>query len=357
MILDYKIIQEKHEWNSILNEFKEKDINFEYDYLDLYTNEGEKPMMIYMKTDMGKIAYAFMLRDIAFHAGLGDKIEKGRYFDVSTPYGFGGPIIETEDIDSKAKIIELFYDELFKFYKEQNVVSEYIRFSPIVKNHEHMEKVIDTTYIKKFVDVNFEHYGENTDLGLKSRRRQSVNKARRKGLKTVFELAPKSFDKQLEIYYDTMNRKEASGAFLFPKEYFEKMLDSLSEKLLIINVMLEDEIISFGLCLLSEGVIYALVAGTNREYMKYSPSDIDYADTIKWGYENKYKHFLLGGGLTSSEEDSLYRYKKSFSIADTELDFYTGKKIWNKDDYDYLVSISNQDINKNIDFFPQYREY
>ncbi len=357
LILDYKVIQEKDEWNTTLNEFKEKDINFEYDYLNLYTNEGEKPMMVYMRTDIGKIVYVFMLRDIAFHSDLGDIIEKKKYFDISTPYGFGGHLIETDDIDNKTEIIKVFYDELFKFYKEHNVVSEYIRFSPIIKNHEYMEKVVDVIYSKKFVNIDFESCGENTELGIKRRRRQSVHQAKAKGMKTVFELSPKSFDKQLEIYYDTMNRKGASEAFLFSREYFEKMLHSLSEKLLITNVMLEDKIISFGLALLSEGIIYALVAGTNREYMKCSPSDVYYADTIKWGYENKYKHFLLGGGLTSSEDDSLYSYKKSFSIANTEVDFYIGKKIWNQEDYDYLVSVSNRDTSKNSSFFPQYREY
>ncbi len=355
MILDYKIIEEKDEWNSTLNEFKEKDINFEYDYFDLYKMDGKTPMMVYMKTDIGSIVYAFMLRDISCHSDLGDEIEKDRYFDVSTPYGFGGPLIETEDNDNKAKIIKLFYDELSKFYKEHNVISEYIRFSPIIKNHEYMDEVVETTYIKKFAAVDFKLLKEEKMLGIKRGRTKSVNKARRRGLETVFEREPKSFDKQLDIYFDTMDRKEASKAFLFSDEYFEKTLDNLSQKLLITNVILDNKIINFGLCLLSDEVIYAHVSGTDREYMKYSPSDLDYADTINWGCENGYKYFLLGGGTTSSEDDSLYNYKKSF--ANTEFDFYIGKKIWNKEDYDYIVSVSNQYVNKNRDFFPQYRDY
>ncbi len=355
MILDYKIIREKHEWDSTLNEFKEKDIHFEYDYFDLYHDEGEKPIMVYMKTDIGKIVYTFMLRDIAFHSNLGDRIEKGKYFDISTPYGFGGPLIETEDIDNKSKIIKLFYDELSKFYKEQNVVSEFIRFSPIIKNHENTEGAVETTYIKKVVAIDLEEYEKEKELGLKRSRRKSVNRARRTGMEAELECAPESFDKQLEIYYDTMDRKEASESFLFPKEYFEKMLDLLSEKLLMTDIILDGKIINFGLSFLSERIIYAHVEGTNSEYMNYSPSDINNADTIKWGYENGYKYFFLGGGITSSEDDSLYLYKKSFG--NIEFDFYLGKKIWNKKDYDYLVSVSNRDSNKSSSFFPQYREY
>ncbi len=355
MILDYMIIEEKDEWDSTLSEFKEKDINFEYDYFDLYKSEGKTPVMVYMETDMGKIVYAFMLRDIAFHSDLGDEIEKGKYFDVSTPYGFGGPLIETEDNDNKAKIVKLFYDELSKFYKERNVISEYIRFSPIIKNHEYMDEVVETTYIKKVVATDLEEYEKKKELGLKKGRRQSVNRARRRGLETAFERAPESFDKQMEIYYEVMDRKEASEAFLFPKEYFEKMLDSLSEKLLVTNVILEGKTISFGLCFLSEDIMYAHIGGNYSEYMKYSPSDLDYADTMKWGYENGYKYFFTGGGTTSSEDDSLYLYKKSFG--NVEFDFYIGKKIWNKEDYDYLVSVSNQDSSKSKKFFPQYRDF
>ena len=355
MILDYKVIQEKFEWDSTLNGFSDKDIHFEYNYFDLYTNEGEEPIMIYIKTDIGEVVYAFMLRDISFHSDLGDRIEKGRYFDVSTPYGFGGPLIETEGIDNRSKLIELLYNKLSEFYKEHNVVSEFIRFSPIIKNHENMEQALEVVYLKKVVATDLKEYAKEKQLGLKKGRRQSINRAKRRGLKAVFERAPKSFDRQMDIYYDTMNRKEASEAFFFPKEYFEKMLNTLSEKLLVTNVMLRGKTIGFGLSFLSEGIMYAHIGGNYREYMKYSPSDLDYAKTMKWGCENGYKYFFSGGGTTCSEEDSLYLYKKSFS--NIEFDFYIGKKIWNEEDYEYLVSISNENVDKNAEFFPQYREH
>lgn len=351
-----KFIYEQKEWDSILSGFKQKDVYFEYSYFDLYRCEGETPVLAFMESDYGKVAYPFMLRDVHFHSDMDSKIEKGKFFDISTPYGYSGPTVEAKDDKLKAKSIQLFYKSFSKFCKEKNVISEFIKFSPILKNHRHLDSAVDVEYQKKMVAVNLQDYGDPLHGELTHARRKLVNRRKRKGMVAVPELNPVNIDAQIGIYLETMCRKHASSAFMFDKQYFERMIENMGSDILLINIYHEDALVSFGLCFLSGDVIYAHIAGTKQDYRHMSPSEICYAESIRWGHENGYRYLFVGGGLTSDENDSLYLYKKSFS-QNTSFDAYIGKKIWNREDYDYLVSISNHSEEKNRNFFPAYRDY
>lgn len=354
---DCKLLYEKEQWNSTLNEFKDKDVYFEYAYFDLYRSEGEKPVLAFMESEYGKVAYPFMLRDIYFHGNMRETIEVGKFFDISTPYGYSGPIVEAASSDLKIKAMKLFYERFSKFCIDKNIVSEFIKFSPILKNHECMNSTVDVEFQKKMVAINLQDYGDPLYGELTHTRLKLVNKRKRKGLVAFAELNPDNIDAQRDIYLDTMCRKHASLPFMFDKKYFDNMIQNIDTDILVINIYYEEELISFGLCFLSKDILYAHVAGTKSEYKHMSPSDLCYAESISWGHANGYKYQFLGGGLTSSEDDSLYLYKKSFSKNDTEFDSYLGKKIWNSEDYNYLVSISNHSGEKDRVFFPAYRDY
>lgn len=353
---DCKFIYEKEEWDSILSGFKEKDVFFEYSYFNLYRKDGETPVLAFMESEYGKVAYPFMLRDVHFHSDMNSKIEKGKFFDISTPYGYSGPSVEAKDDRFKLESVKRFYRSFAKFCEEKNVVSEFIKFSPILKNHRHMDSLVDVEYQKNMIAVNLQDYGDPLLGELTRTRLNIVNRRKRKGLVAIMELNPVNIDEQIDIYIDSMYRKHASIAFMFDKPYFEYMLENMGPDIAVLNIYYQDQLVSFGLCLLSGDVIYAHIAGTKQEYRRMSPSDLCYTEFIKWGHENGYKYIFLGGGLTSEESDSLYLYKKSFS-QNTSFDAYLGKKIWNRKDYDYLVSISNHSGEKDRAFFPAYRDY
>lgn len=354
MILSNIIVKTKFEWDILLNKFKNKDIYFEYDFLNLYSNEGSKPMLIYMETENAKMAYPFMLMDISFHENFKGILECGKYFDISTFYGYSGYLIEADDDDSKFEIIELFYKNFGDFCSEYNIVSEFIKFSPFIKEYECMANVIKILPYKQIAITNIENYGNKLCNEIKSTRLKAVEKCIKLGMETQIILNPKSFDKQLEIYYATMDRKHANKNYYYSREYFDKMLDSYRNNVLLINVLYKDEIIAFGLCLIYDKYIHAIVSGVDSNYLKYSPSSVHYLETIKWGFENGYKFFLSGGGLTCDKNDSLYLYKKSFAQKSNN-DLYVLNKIWNKDTYEYLLSLIGFKDNSHNKYFPLYR--
>lgn len=354
MIKDYRIIREKADWDEILKKFEKKDIFFEYYYFDLHTYDGDEPILVYMETENGKMAYPFMLRDISYDDNFNGKLERGKYFDIGTPNGYIGHLVESSDTKAKALLIEEFYSKFGEFCKEKNIVSEFIKFSPFLGNHKYMESVLEVSYMKKLVTTELQDYGDPVYGEVKTRKRKEAEKCRKLGMKTVFEKAPKSCERQRELYYAAMKRKHASDYYLFSENYFEKMLGNLSDNILMMSTYLDDKIIAFELCFIYDRFMHGYLAATDEDYIAYSPNTLSNIESMSWGHRNGYKYLCLGGGLTNAEDDSLYLYKKAFA-KNTDLDLYLGKKIWNSEAYDYLLSLIKLPTNCETDFFPKYR--
>lgn len=354
MSLDYKVIEDKNEWSNVLDKFKDKDIYFEYEYLDLYTKPGQHPVMFYVETPIGRMAYPFMLKDISYAPNFKGKIERNLYFDIATAYGYGGHLIAPNKEDLRIPLIKTFYQAFGEFCKEKNVVSEFIKFSPLLENHKDIDVVVDSFFLKKGVATDLQTYGNPLDGEVKTRKRRDARRRRNAGMKTVFHCSPKSFDEQFKIYNDTMDRNNADEFYYFPKEYFDKMLSTLSEHILVVDVVLEGEIIGFELLFLYGDFIHAHLSGTLKEHLKESPSDLSGVDVIEWGHKHNYKYFFTGCGLTGDEDDSLYLFKKAFS-KNTSFDYYLGNNIWNQEAYDYLVNLISNGGKSRGKFFPLYR--
>ena len=94
--------------------------------------------------------------------------------------------------------------------------------------------------------------------------------------------------------------------------------------------------------------LYSFLGGTLSDYFAYRPNDFLKYSIIKWGIENHYKRFILGGG--HGTEDGIFKYKKSFAPHDGCTPFYVGKRIINESIYNNLSDSKNKS-----DFFPLYR--
>jgi len=351
--LDYRVIEDKAEWDEFLGKFSKRDIFFEYDFLDINKSEGEKPVMVYMESEGGRIAYPFLLRDISFSDGFRGIIEKDKYFDMSNHCSYGGHLIEAEDADFRKKIIKLFYERLAEFCISNNVVSEFIKFSPLLNNHEGFENTVELLPYKKMAVVNLRDFGDPLYSEVSAFTRKHANSCRKNGLRTEIVLAPKSFEKQLAIYYDLMDKKGASDYYYYSADFFNKMMSKLPDNLMLVNIIFQKRILGFGLYFIYGKFLYAFIGAGDEEYTKLAGSYLLYVDAIQWGCKNGYSHIFLGGGLTTAEDDSLYLFKKHFAHR-SEYVLHIGRKIWDAEAYDYLVSLKGLQGKGGSEFFPLY---
>lgn len=321
------------------------DLYFDENYGKLYEKiENGIAQIFTYEDENGKITNQFLKREIP------EKIDEKTYYDLVTPYGYGGPVIEFAN--NKEQLLKNFEKEFEKFCIENNVVSEFVRFHPIIKNYENFEKMYNAEYMRKTLITKLDEEDPVTNQFGKSCRK-NIRQAINRGVNYKVTKAPETIGSFRDIYYSTMDRNNASDYYYFTDEYFNDILKYYKENVLLVEAMYEGKVIAAGLYFIYKDVIHIHLSGTLNEYLFLSPAYVlRYAVTL-WGIENGYKLIHHGGGRSNSEDDSLYLFKKNFAKIH-DADFYIGKKIWNKEIYNKLCEIKN--VNLNESFFPAYRK-
>lgn len=317
------------------------DIYFEKNYGKLYEEMEHGEYRIFDFSDEnGSIRHSFIYRNIP------DTL----WFDLVTPYGYGGPVISRLEKD-KTMLLKNFYNAFEAYCFENHIVSEFVRFHPMIRNDLDFGAMYHAEFDRYTVGTNL-----TGDDPVKSeftkRCRKNIRQALNKGVTYRVTKSPENIDIFQKIYYSTMKRNDASEYYYFEDAYFKELLSAYNENLLLVEALFEEKTIAAGVYMLSEGVIHIHLSGTLTEYLYLSPAYIlRYAATL-WGKENGYHMIHHGGGRTNSLEDGLFKFKEQFG-GSTRLKFYIGKKIWNQDAYDEL---SKNVGNKDTGFFPLYRK-
>lgn len=327
---------------------KYNDIYFSEDYGKLYEEIEDGVLEVYeYNSELGTISNMYIKREIPI------EVNNEKYFDIITPYGYGGPVVrDCKDEDAKENLIKEYENEFKAYCSQNNIVSEFIRFHPLNKNYEDFKEVYETIYQRQTVVTNLKAHDDPFQKEFKKGARKEVRKALREGVSYRIYENPDNLNNFKKLYYSTMDRNEAEDYYYFPEEYFSNILKNLREHILIIELIYEEEVISSELYLVKDKLIHAHLLGNNEEYMYLGAGGVlEYAASI-WGKENNYDYIHHGGGTTNDEKDSLLRYKQKFG-QNEECKFYIGKRVWDETVYDKLCDIKK--IDKTIDFFPAYR--
>lgn len=322
------------------------DIYFDKNYGKLYeeTEHGKAEIFEY-QDENGKITNQYIKREIPI------LIDGQVYYDIITPYGYGGPIIE-RCLKNKQELINRYNVKLTEFCKKNNIVSEFVRFHPIVGNALDFKDVYEVVYMRKTLGTNLERYKDPVTEEFSKSCRKNIRQCKNKGITYKITEKPKDISKFKDIYYSTMDRNHATEYYYFKDEYFDKILKYFPENIITVEAIYEDKTIAMGLYFIYNKILHIHLSGTLSEYLYLSPAYmLRYGATI-WAKENGYKLIHHGGGRSNSEVDSLYLFKKNFA-KNTEFDFYIGKKVYNTEIYNELCKRKN--IIDNGDFFPAYR--
>lgn len=340
-------IVEKEKWNKIVESFEKYDVFYKAEYAEAFKLHGDgEPILFYYNDGKTKAMNVIMKRDIADCKYFDKKIKKGQFYDVTSPYGYGGFIIE----GNKYKKVNR---EYIKYCKKNNIICEFIRF--------HLLEHYETKYngkvenIKHNVIRKINMTPEEMLMDFEHKVRKNIKKANKNDLKISIDTKGKNMKDFLEIYYKTMDRNNAEQDYYFNEEFFNK-INSMKDNVVYFNVLYKGKVISTELVIYAKENCYSYLGGTLSEYFDLRPNDFLKYEIIKWAYDMKLKNFVLGGGY-GNDDDGIFRYKKSLAPKDGVCDFYIGKQIFNKKIYKKLIKIRKKDkeFDSNTKFFPQYR--
>lgn len=297
------------------------------------------------ENEHGIIWHMFILREIPW------KVEGKTYYDIITPYGYGGPIIEAVFGD-KSKLVDSFSEAFNRYCLSNNIVSEFIRFHPILENHKDFMTHYDISYLRKTVATNLKKSDNPQETEFSKSARKNIRRAYRDGIRGEVITSPKSIENFISIYYETMDRAEAKDYYYFTENYFNSLIEHLRNHIIVINVYFETDCIASGIFFKYQNYGHVHLSGTRKEFLHLNPAYILRDLFVKWAKEHELDLVHHGGGTSNSENDPLYQFKKRFS-GDTTYNFYVGKKIYLPNIYEMLIKEAN--IVDNDGFFPAYR--
>lgn len=317
------------------------DIYYLHEYVQPFKIfEKTNPLLIYYEGKNTRLCYVVHKNDIADFKPLQNAIYKNKYFDIETPYGYGGPLVENYDKND----IKDFFKELNKWAVENKIVSQFFRFHPLLRNHKYFEEFCDTKTFKQTVCIDL----QNEDIiykNMNDKCRNMIKKARKSGIETVIDNSIESWCCFKELYKQTMERNNANEYYFFNKEFFEKLYSQLGSLCNLFCAKLQDKYISMALIYECNELMHYHLSASNKDYLKFGATNILLYEAAKYGAYKNYKSFHLGGGVGAY--DGLFIFKKSFN-KNNLIDFYIGRNIFNHEIYNLLM-LKRKELNADFD--------
>lgn len=340
-------IQDNELWDKTIRSFPV----YEPFYLNAYVkasaghSKDSQPILLFYENGDVRAATVILRRDIALSQPFCGKIPENTYFDLSSPYGYGGFLYNTDS----------FPDEVQKAYNqyclEKGYVCEFLRFNLFTDYAQYY----DGYAVSPMVNVVCDLSGSWEDVfgRYQGKTRQKVRKIQKSGWSVRVGNTKTDIDTFLPVYYDTMDRNDARSMYYFDKEFFET-LHELGDPIYYFFAEKEGKVGAVNLLIGGNENTYCFLSSTSREFLKESPNYLLMSEMIAWSHVNGFKRFVIGGGYGSN--DDLLRFKKGFA-PEGLYDFYIGNKIFNQEIYNKLLEIRREagELDENSHFFPLYR--
>lgn len=239
-------IEQSEEWDKAVRDFSSYDVYYLSGYVKAFQIHGDgEPMLFYYMDEKLKGINVVMKRDIADDPFFTDKIARDTVFDLITPYGYGGWLIEGD-----GEKTELF-SEYEKWCREHSVVSEFVRYHPMLNNVALAESCYDVIHLGKTIamDLSSEVIWSN----LTSKNRNMIRKALKSGVEIYHGQFPSIYRTFKEIYDLTMDSDHASAYYYFKDEFYDSIRNCLSEESEVFWAELDGKIIAASIMIFANG--------------------------------------------------------------------------------------------------------
>lgn len=360
-------------WNDLLGRIQNKDIYFMPEYMKLFENAptevsrnfGGEAILAYYGNDDLFIVYPFFKRpvhELNFYETM--PLNYGSIYDIISPWYYSGILIhstnEQANMASCECLVNYFLKEFHEYCTEQNIIAEFMRLHPFIKN-DVFDQIISKNS-KKSGDVVYVDLSQDTNAIFKNinkSNRNCISKSLRKCVKVYKSQNKTDLNIFYQLYTSTMEHVDAEKRYYFPKSFFNEMFNCLGDSATLFIAEYNGKPIASSIFLNKYGFVHYYLSGSDPDYRKLCPTNLLLWEAIIWAKKQEYKIFEFGGG--HGEGSSLYKFKSSFSK--NSVDFYTYTKIHDEKIYQILCDARDEydRINEfqpkiNSEYFPAYRK-
>jgi hypothetical protein len=314
------------QWNNVLASFPEEfqDIHFTAAYHQLYEKNGDGEARLFVYTEGGeRYAYSFLLRPIDPQwVGNG-------YYDIETPYGYGGPISSSEDRSFLVNANRAFAT----YCNDNHIVSEFVRFHPLLRNYRFIPpggnmKVI---HLRDYLTVNLKKSPQESEDDYLPKNRTVLRKAAKEGIHIVMDATCSQFDVFMDIYLAKMRELGAARTYFFSAPYFRALRQLVQQSGVLLLAVGPKGIVGGAVFLISGKWAHYFLAAVTAEGRSSGAGNLLLHEGINHARSKGASVMHIGGGVTSDEKDSLLQFKRCFT-QDT-VPFHIGKRIHHEELY------------------------
>ncbi len=322
------------EWDALLADLGVVDVYFRRAYLESARLLGQgSPVFLHLPAS--GVVFPALVREAA-----------DAYVDVGTPMGYGGPVASGEEPAGAA-----FFEAYERWCAERRVVATFARFHPVLANQALAEGRWHVETIGHSIGWRVE--GKDPDevfAGLDAHHRRVVRKARQAGVEVVAGIGADELGGFVDLYRQTMRRREASAFYYFPDEYWRHLAKDLGDALLRFDAYEDGELAASILCLAAPPLLHYHLGASSERGQSLGANHVLFCDTGAWAAAQGFSLFHLGGGV-GGFEDSLYEFKRRFD-PEGLLPATLGKAVHDADAYRRLANAAEIDY---AGYFPAYR--
>ena len=331
-------IQQSAEWIACVRAAVNYDFYHTWHYHAL-EKSGEPILFVYQEQGVF-IALPLLKREIN-NSGL---------FDLTSVYGYSGPISNLKFKDISDQFLENFKRSFLEFMKVEGYICLFSRLNPFIDQKVLIEKIGGLADNGKTVYIDLSVSIEEQRASYEKRLGRQIRQLR----KMPYHIKEAGTDHEIRLftamYTENMLRLGAGKRYFYEEKYFMELLKSNREECKLIVIYDGEEMICGAVIMCAGNVIRNHLSATASAYVHYSPSKLLTDEISVIGRRLGKQYFHLGGGV-EGKEDSLFRFKYSFSrllLEDNTWRFVSDHLVYND-----LVKERND--SRNVNYFPLYR--
>lgn len=321
---------------------------FQEKYHQCYLREGEEVYDFEYTEGKDFLVKRAIKRPIS---KVGRQELENKHYDLETVYGFGGCITNSKSEHFVKKALEALRNDCL----QKSIVASFMRFHPLndfpLKYGALLNFCAENRRVI-FINTRVNDYSE-MKAHYSSSLKRNINKAYRNNLSGV-KLAKNAETRErfMQLYYNTMERKDADDMYFFDEEYFHQLFNMSC--LEVYGTLYEKRIISMILVLKSDyGQHYYHLGATDGEFYSLNPNPFILDYIAREILNNEGDFLFLGGGNANADDDPLFRFKKKFNK--NSAPFFIGGMVFQSDIFEDLKELARKQTGKLPPQFLSYR--
>jgi hypothetical protein len=324
--------QDQCAWRDALADFKCIDVCHMPEYHQAYSLRfpGTQPLMWSYQVDGERLCYPFLLSPVILSSENNESVVTG-YHDISGIYGYSGPLTTNSD----QHFLNVAWEAFDHWAIDQNIVSEFIRFSTYVNNKNWAHPKVQVDYNRP---VALALLPENTDTFLQqlnSKTRNMIRKALKSELVSREMPIREGLDAFRKLYMETMERNQATGFFRYDDNYYDLLLSLPEDELLLFAVYQGNEMVAAAIGLVYGDMAFYHLGASTQDASRFGAGNLVLFEMASGLIKRNISFFSVGGGRTMADDDPLFKFKKNNSTS--VGDFYIGKRVIQPQAYQFII--------------------